>query len=150
MSLKEKLNADLKTALLSGDKERAEILRTLKGAILNAEIETGVRETGLTDEAMVSLLAKESKKRVEAAEMYAKAGAQDKADRELREKTIIEIYLPEQASEADIVAVIQKLAEAAGGVTPQTMGRIIGAANQELKGRADGATVARLVKSLLS
>lgn len=150
MTLKEQLNADLKTALLSGEKEQAEILRTLKGAILNTEIETGAREAGLDDEAMVALMAKESKKRVEAAEMYQKAGAQDKADRELREKAIIEKYLPAQADEAEIKAVIQKHADAAGGVTPQTMGRIIGAANQELKGKADGATVAKLVKELLS
>jgi uncharacterized protein len=135
MTLKEKLNADLKTALLSGEKERAEILRTLKGAILNAEIESGAREAGLDDAAMISLMAKESKKRLEAADMYAKAGAQDKADRELREKAIIEAYLPEQASEADVLAVIQKHADAAGGVTQQTMGRIIGATNQELKPR---------------
>jgi uncharacterized protein YqeY len=147
--LKDKLQADLKSALLSGDKERAEILRTLKGAILNEEIASGVREAGLDDEAMVTLMAKESKKRLEAADMYANAGAQDKADRELREKAIIEEYLPEQASEADIIAVIQKLADAAGGVTPQTMGRIIGQANQELKGRADGATIAGLVKKML-
>lgn len=147
--LKDKLQADLKSALLSGDKERAEILRTLKGAILNEEIASGVREAGLDDEAMVTLMAKESKKRLEAADMYANAGAQDKADRELREKAIIEEYLPEQASEADIIAVIQKLANAAGGVTQQTMGRIIGQANQELKGRADGATIAGLVKKML-
>ncbi len=148
--LKDKLQADLKSALLSGDKERAEILRTLKGAILNVEIETGARETGLTDEAFIALFAKEAKKRTEAAEMYKKAGAQDKADRELREKAIIETYLPAQADEAEIKTVIAKHAEAAGGVNQQTMGRVIGATNQELKGRADGAVVARLVKDLLS
>lgn len=147
--LKDKLQADLKSALLSGDKERAEILRTLKGAILNAEIESGVREAGLNDEAMVSLMAKEAKKRTEAADMYASNGAPDKAERELRERAIIETYLPAQASEADITAVVQKHADAAGGVTQQTMGRVIGAANQELKGRADGAVVARIVKSLM-
>ena len=148
--LKDKLQADLKSALLSGDKERAEILRTLKGAILNVEIETGARDSGLTDEAFVALFAKEAKKRTEAAEMYQKAGAQDKADRELREKAIIAEYLPAQADEAEVMAVIQKHADAAGGVTQQTMGRVIGATNQELKGRVDGALVASLVKKMVS
>lgn len=150
MNIKERIEADLKKALLSSDKQTAMTLRGLKSVILDAEIATGKRDTGLGDEAITQLLVKAVKQRKESIELYDKAGATDKADHERTEIKVIEKYLPEQMSEDDIKALVDKAVSAAGEVSMQQMGQIIGQVKAEAGPAADGAVIARLVKERLA
>ncbi len=115
-----------------------------------AEVAAGKRETGLDDESIVSLFAKEAKKRQESADLYVQGGSQDRADKELTEKAIIEEYLPAQLSEAELVAVIDEVISQVKPEGPQQMGQVIGQVKSRVGNTADGALVARLVKEKLS
>ena len=148
--LKQQLEQDLKKALLGGDREKATILRGLKSVILYAEVEKGLRETGLDDEAITALFAKEAKKRQESADLYIKGGDQERADTELREKKIIEEYLPTQLSDEELAAIVDDAISQVSASGPQAMGQVIGAVKQKTAGQADGTRIARLVKEKLS
>jgi len=148
--MQEQLDKDLKQALLSGDKAKAETLRTVKSVLLNEAISQGARETGLSDELVQKLLAKESKKRQEAADLYQKGGAADRAAAELAEKAIIDSYLPEQMDESQVAVIVDEEVAKAGNVSLADMGRIIGAVRGRIGSTADGALIARLVKEKLS
>jgi len=148
--LKQQLEQDLKKALLGGDRERATILRGLKSVILYAEVEKGLRETGLDDDTITGLFAKEAKKRQESADLYVKGGDQARADTELREKTVIEEYLPKQLSDDELVAIVEAVIAELNVSGPQAMGQAIGAVKQKTAGQADGSRIAQLVKEKLA
>lgn len=144
--LVERINADLKTAMLARDAFRTETLRGLKAAILNEEVAKGARETGLGDEAVEQLIAREAKKRDEAANLFEQGGNQASADKERAEKVLLSGYLPEQLSEAEIQQLVD---EAVAELKPEgmkDMGRVIGAVKAKAGNSADGALVAKLVK----
>jgi len=149
MSMQEQIDKDLKQAMLGGDKAKAETLRNVKSALLNEAISVGARDTGLNDEQVQKVLAKESKKRQEAADLYDKGGSAERAAAELAEKAIIDSYLPEQMGEDQVAAIVNEEIAKAGEVTMQDMGRIIGAVRNRTGGTADGALLARLVKEKL-
>lgn len=148
--LKDTLQADLKAAMLSGDKVRVSALNMLKGAILNQEIADGTRETGLTDDQAITVLSKEYKKRLDAAELYKQSGSQEKADSELFEADIIKAYLPKQLDDAEIEAIVDQVIDSFGDASMQDMGKIIGAVKAKAGATADGARVASLVKEKLT
>jgi len=148
--MQQQIEKDLKQALLSGDKPKAETLRGIKSALLNEMISQGARETGLSDEQIQKILAKESKKRQEAADLYQKGGAPERAGAELAEKAIIDAYLPEQMSQAELANVVDEEIANAGQVSMQDMGRLIGAVKAKTGGQTDGALIARMVKEKLS
>lgn len=148
--MQEQLEKDLKAAMLSGDKVKAETLRTVKSAILNEAIAQNVRDSGLGDEQIQKVLAKEAKKRAEAAELYQKAGASERANSELAEKAVIESYLPEQISEEETAKAVSEEMSKLNVPTVADMGKIIGAVRARLGAGADGATIARLVKEALT
>lgn len=145
--LKERLNQQIKEALLSGNKTRAEVLRGLKAAILNEEVAQRVRDTGLPDEQILVVFAREAKKRAESADVYAKAGHQDRADVELAEKAVIEEFLPKQLSNDELSEVV-KATIAELGDSAQ-MGPIIGAVKKKVGQSADGGRIAAAVKQQL-
>lgn len=148
--LKQRLEQDLKEALLSGNRERATILRGLKSVILYAEVEKGIREEGLDDEAITALLAKEAKKRQEGADIYQKAGETERADTELREKAVIEEYLPKQLTDEELSAIVDEVIAGLGASGPQAMGQAIGQVKQKVGSQADGARIAQIVKEKLN
>jgi uncharacterized protein YqeY len=150
MVIQQQIEGDLKVAMLAGDKTKAETLRGLKSAILNEAIAQNARDSGLPDDVIQKVLAKESKKRAEAAELYVKGGSQERAEAELAEKVIIDGYLPEQASEADTMAAVDAEIAKLNSPTPADMGKIIGAVRAQLGASADGALIAKLVKEKLS
>ena len=150
MSLKERIESDLKTALLAGEKDKAMTLRGLKSAILNVEIETGKRDAGLSDDEIITVFQKEAKKRQESADLYNQGGSKDKASAELAEKELIENYLPEQLSEEEIQTVVEKAITELGATDMKAMGQVIGKVKQQLGPAADGAVIARLVKEKLA
>lgn len=150
MGLKQDIEADLKTAMLAGDKTLVTTLRGIKSAILNTEIARGLREQGLPDADIVELLAKEAKKRQESADLYVQGGSQDRADAELLEKQVIEKYLPTQLTEDEIKAAIDQVVTSLGEASSQQMGQVIGTVKARLGAAADGATIARLVRERLT
>lgn len=150
MALKAQVENDLKAALLGGDRFIADTLRGLKAVILNEEVALGKRDTGLDDETIEKLIAREVKKRQESARMYDDAGRVDLSENERAEAEILGKYLPEQIPEEIIQKTVQKVIAELGVSGPQAMGQVIGAVKKELGNAADGATVARLVKDALA
>lgn len=149
MAIQEQIESDLKTALLGGDKAKAETLRNAKSALLNEAISAGARETGLSDEQVQKVLAKESKKRQEAADLYKQGGADERATAELAEKAIIDAYLPEQMNDAEVAKIVDEEITKVPGASLQNMGQVIGAVRGRTGGQADGALIAKLVKDKL-
>ena len=146
MALKQRINDEMKAALLSGDRFVGETLRNLKAAILNEEVATGSREAGLPDEDIEKVIAREVKKRHESATLYRDNGRPELAEPEEREAKIIQVYLPEQLSEDEVRAVIEKKVTELGATDIKAMGQVIGAVKQQVGNAADGALIARLVK----
>ncbi len=147
--LKQQLQDDVKAAMLAGDSLRVETLRGLKSTIGYAEVAANKREEGLSDDEILALFAKESKKRQESAELYIKGNAQERADKEIAEKAIINAYLPAQLSAAEIATTVDAVIveQQANGL--QAMGKVIGAVKAKLGNAADGSVIARLVKERL-
>jgi uncharacterized protein YqeY len=148
--MQQQIEQDIKTAMLSGDKQTAETLRGLKSALLNEAISSGTRDSGLNDEQVQKILAREAKKRQEAADLYQQGGSEERAQKELAEKTIIEKYLPEQMDEAEVAKIVDEEVAKVDSPSMQNMGQIIGAVRGRTAGQADGGLIARLVKEKLS
>lgn len=139
----QKIEADLKTALLARDQFKVDVLKGLKNTIRNEEINT---RKELSDDEAMKLIAKESKKRLDAAKLYKDAGEEERAQRELDENEIIKQYLPEQLSEQELEKLVDEVIEEVG---KDNMGRVIGEVNRRAKGRANGGDIARIVKGKL-
>lgn len=149
MGLKDRLQNDLKTAMKGGDKSRATVLNMLRSAILYAEVAANARDTGLPEADIEKVLAKEAKQRQDSADTYEKAGEFERRDKELAEKAIVEEYLPQQLSDDDLAREIDVVIHNLGPLSPQTMGKIIGAAKQKIGSQAEGSRIAAYVKSQL-
>jgi len=148
--IKEKLEQDLKQALLARDSFRTTVLRGLKSAILYAEVAAGSKDSGgLTDEEIVSLFQKEAKKRQDAVDLYEQAGDAARSKAEQDEKKIIEEYLPEQMSESEITEIVDKVIAEVGATDVKQMGQVMGKVRAETKGAADGSLIAKVVKERL-
>jgi len=146
VSLKETISNDIKAALLSGNCFRGEVLKNFKAAMLNEEVAKNKRETGLEDNEIEQLLAREIKKRNESAEIYEKSGRQDLADNELAEKEILAEYMPKQLDESEIKKVVD---EVIASMDSPNMGQVIGVVKSKLGNSADGSAIARIVKESL-
>ena len=147
--LKTRIDQDLKTALLAGDKTLVTTLRGLKSVILYAEVAKGMRDEGLPDAEIVVLLAKEAKKRQESADLYRQGKNDEKAAAELVEKVVIQAYLPTQLTDEELTAIVDEAIAASGATGLQAMGQVIGAVKQKTGSQADGSRIAALVKERL-
>lgn len=150
MALKERLDADIKTAMLARDSFLTETLRGLKSVVLSEEVAQQKRDEGLSDEVIESLFAKEAKKRDEAAGLFEQGGNQSAADKERAEKDIILQYLPKQLSEDDIRIIVADIVQQTSASGTQDMGRVIGGVKAKVGNSADGAVIARIVKETLA
>lgn len=150
MSLKATIDSDLKTALLAGDRFTAETLRGFKAAVLNEEVAKGLRDTGLADADVEQIAAREVKKRLESAAIYEQNSRDDAADQERREADIIQKYLPEQLSEAELKTVVDAKIAETGATSPQDMGKVIRAVKADVGTAGDSALIARLVRETLT
>jgi len=151
MAIRQKLDDDVKAALLAGDTVRVDTLRGLKSTILYADVAAKKRDSGgIPDEEILSLFAKEAKKRQESADLYVRGGSQERADKELTEKAIIEAYLPAQLSDSELVELIDQIIAEQAAEGPQAMGKVIGAVKAKAGSAVDGARVAQLVKERLN
>lgn len=149
MALKKRIEDDLKAALLGGDRFVGETLRGLKAAILNEEVAQGKRDSGLSDEQIEQIIAKEVKKRNESAAIYDQNQREDAADAERREAEVFSKYLPKQLSEAELKTVVDAKVTELGATDSKMMGQVIGAVKKEVGTTADGAMIAKLVKEAL-
>ena len=150
MALKAQFDIDIKAALLSGDRFSASVLRDFKAAVLNEEVAQKKRDVGLDDVEIEKILIREVKKRAESAAIYDRAERPELAQQERAESKVLEAYLPEQVSEADIKAAVDQAIIATGATNPAMMGQVIGAVKSQLGNSADGGTIARLVKEALT
>jgi len=148
MSIKGQIEADIKQAMLAGDKTLVETLRGLKSAILYAEVAAGTRGED-DDQAVQTVLSKEAKKRQESADLYKQGGNDEKAQAELTEKQVIAKYLPEQMDEAAVSKIVDEVIAELGATSAQKMGQVIGKVRERTQGQADGGVIARLAKEKL-
>jgi uncharacterized protein len=147
MSLEDKINADIKTAMLSKNEAALRALRAVKSAILLAKT-SGAGEVSESDE--LKILQKLVKQRKESVEIYDQQGRSDLAAGEKEEIAVIEKYLPAQMTEDEIRNELKKIIEATGAKSPAESGKVMGAASKAFAGRADNKLVAVLVKELLT
>lgn len=149
LSLEQKIMADLKVAMLAKDEAALRSLRAIKAAILLAKTAEGA--TGeLTQDAEIKLLQKMVKQRKDSLEIFQQQSRPELAQKEIEEIAVIEKFLPAQLDEASLRATLVEILARIGAATPADMGKAMGAANKELAGKADGKTIAAIVKELLT
>jgi uncharacterized protein YqeY len=148
MALTDQINNDLKEAMKAKDKVKLESLRAIKSALLMAATEKGAAES--SEDAELKMLQKLVKQRKDAAAIFTEQGRDDLAQPELDQVAIIEAYLPEQMSEAEVKAIVDAIVAETGASSMVDMGKVMGMANGKLAGKADGKLIAGLVKSALA
>ncbi|MGY1615270.1 GatB/YqeY domain-containing protein [Geodermatophilus sp. SYSU D00691] len=146
--LKELLRADLTTAMKSRDELRTATLRMALTAVTAEEV-AGKEARELSDDDVQAVLRREAKKRREAADAFAEAGRPEQAERERAEGEVLAAYLPAQMEDADLAALVADVITRTGASGMKDMGRVMGAANQVVAGRAEGARVAAEVRRQL-
>ena len=149
MGLEEKVMTDLKTAMLARDEKSLRSLRAIKAAIINLKTSEGFSGEIKNDDE-IKLLQKLVKQRKESLEIYEKQNRKDLADKEKEEIDVIEKFLPKQMSEEELKVVIASIVKETGATTQADMGKVMGLANKQLAGKADGKTIAAVVKGILA
>ncbi|PWG81438.1 GatB/YqeY domain-containing protein [Pararcticibacter amylolyticus] len=147
--LQQKIDQEIKAAMLSKNEARLRGLRAIKAAILLAKSEKGASEN-LTEETEIKVLQKLAKQRRESGDIYQAQNREDLYKIEMEELEVIEEFLPRQLSREEIAVYIKEVIERTGAASVKDMGKVMGAANKELAGKADGKTISELVKQLLS
>lgn len=151
MALKDQIMADLKEAMKNKNKDKLRVLRSLKAKLLEKEIsERKGGEASLNDEQAIEVLMKAAKQRKESIDQFESGGRDDLVEKEQEELSIIESYLPKMLSEDEVRERARKKIDELGAETMADMGRVMGVLMQELKGKAEGATVSKVVKEELS
>ena len=148
MSLQTAITGALKDAMKAKDQIALEALRAIKSELLLAQ--TSGSSAELTEADEIKLLQKLVKQRKDAAAIFTEQGRQDLADPELAQSAVIEQFLPEQLSESEIESIIKEIISNGNFSGMQAMGQVMGLANTQLAGRADGKTISSIVKKLLT
>lgn len=146
MSLKVKLQEDLKEAMRAKDTVRLDTIRSIRGAITQREVDT---QKELDDAAIVDIVRGLRKQRVESIEQYTQGGRSDLADKETREKELLEAYLPAAPDAAAVEAAVRAAVAAVGATSVKDMGKVMTAAKEKL-GSVDGKALSEVVKRVLS
>src|SRR5688572_10990673 len=148
MSLEQKIMTDLKTAMIAKDEKSVRSLRAIKAAIIVAKTAEGAKgEIGEADE--LKLLQKMVKQRKDSLEIFTQQGRPELAAKEQEEIEIIERFLPKQMGEGELRQAVQAIIRETGASSPAEMGKIMGIANKQLAGKADGKMISAMVKELL-
>ncbi|WP_411114888.1 GatB/YqeY domain-containing protein [Streptomyces sp. 029-5] len=151
-SLKSKLKEDLTEAIRARDELRSATLRLTLSAITKEEV-SGTSARELSDDEVQKVIAKEAKKRREAAEAFAQGGRAEQAEREKAEGVLLDAYLPKQLTDEELAAIVAQAVEeakGAGAEGPRAMGAVMKIVNPKVAGRAEGGRVAALVKRSLA
>ncbi len=146
--LKERLRTDLTAAMKGRDELRTATLRMVLAAVSSEEV-AGKEARELSDDEVQAVLRREAKKRREAAEAFASAGREEQAAREQAEGEVLAGYLPAQLEDADLAAIVADLITTTGAAGMKDMGRVMGAAQAAVAGRAEGSRVAAEVRRQL-
>ncbi|MFJ1912569.1 GatB/YqeY domain-containing protein [Streptomyces sp. NPDC088147] len=151
-SLKSKLKEDLTEAIRARDELRSATLRLTLSAITKEEV-SGTSARELSDDEVQKVIAKEAKKRREAAEAFAQGGRPEQAEREKAEGVLLDAYLPKQLTDEELATIVAQAVEEAKGTGaegPRAMGAVMKIVNPKVAGRAEGGRVAALVKRSLA
>ncbi|EON77276.1 Transamidase GatB domain protein [Lunatimonas lonarensis] len=149
MSLKLKIEDEIKKAMLAKEKDRLRALRAIKSLILLDETKSG-GEKGLSEEDELKLLTKAAKQRKDSADIFQQQNRKDLADLELSELAVINEFLPRQLSSEELNAELRAIIAEVGAEGPKDMGKVMGAATKKLAGKADGKDISAKVKELLT
>jgi uncharacterized protein YqeY len=147
MSLKARINDDLKAAMRGGDARRRDALRLLLAAVKQREVD---ERKELADADVVGVIERMIKQRRESIAQFEKGGRQDLAQNEKYESDLLQGYMPQALSDAEIAAAVAEAISAAGAKAPSDMGKVMGALKSKLAGKADMSKVSALVKSKLA
>jgi len=147
MNFRDRLDADLKAAMKSGDALRREVIRGVRNLIRNREIEVGDE---LDDEGIIRAIRSLVKQRVDSIEQYTAADRMDLADKESAEREVLEAYLPAAPDASEVEAVVRAVIAEVGATQPKDMGRVMKPTLDRLGPAADGKLVSQTVKRLLS
>ncbi len=150
MALLERIEKDFKQALQQKQAEKLSVLRGLKTALHNKEIELKPQKKEMTEEIVIEVVQKEAKKRREAAEMYKKGERKELAEKEEKELAILDQYLPEQLSDDKVKELVIKAIQAVNPAGPQDFGKVMGKVMAEAKGQVQGDKVKKIVQEQLS
>jgi uncharacterized protein YqeY len=149
MNLAEKINDEIKRAMLAKDKQKLEALRAIKAALLIAKTGKDMSSGEIPETVELQLLQRLVKQRKESAGIYKTQNRPDLAEEELFQAGIIEEFLPQQMSEDEIRTVVKRIIDETGAQSAKDMGKVMGAASKQLVGKADNRIVSEIVKSLL-
>jgi len=147
MSLKQRINEDMKTAMRAKDQARLESIRMLMAAIQRREVDERITLDDIQIMAVIEKMIKQSR---DAVDQFAKGGRQDLVDKENRDIAILKAYLPEPLSEAEIDKLIEAAIAEAGATSVKDMGKVVGSLKPKLQGRADMGKVSGKVKQRLT
>jgi uncharacterized protein YqeY len=146
MSLKQRLTDDMKTAMKGGDKERLAVIRLVNAAIKQREVDERIQ---LDDAQVLSVLEKMIKQRRDSVSQYEGAGREDLAAQERFEISVIQDYMPQALSEAEIGALIEAAIAETGAASGRDMGKVVGVLKPKVAGRADMGAVSARIKARL-
>lgn len=149
MSLEQKIQAELKTAMLAKDEKTVRSLRAIKAAIILAKTSEGAGGE-IKEEEEIKLLQKLVKQRKDSLEIFTTQNRPDLASKEQEEIEVIEIFLPKQLSAEELKGIIANIIAETGASSPADMGKVMGVATKQLAGKADGKAISALVKELLA
>ncbi len=145
-SLTSRINEDVKSAMRSKDKPRLGVLRLITAAIKQREVDERIT---LNDDQVIAVLEKMIKQRKDSISQYEKAGRTELAEQEAFEIGILQEYLPEQLSEAEINTLVEEAISSSGATSMKDMGKVMGMLKPKLAGRADMGAVSKIIKSRL-
>lgn len=151
MDIKQRIDQDLKVAMLARDEVGLSVLRSLKSALTYASVDakTAGGDGTLDDQAVSAVLIKEAKKRQDSADAFSNGGARERAEQELAEKGIIEGYLPAPITDDELGQLVDAAVAELGASRPQDMGKVIGLVRTKASGRIDGAKLAQMARERL-
>lgn len=149
MALYEKIDADIKAAMLAKDRIRLQALRGIKKEFIEGKTAPGSNGE-LTDDAAMKILAKMAKQRRDTAAIYKEQNRPDLEEGELSELAVIEEYLPKALTDEELTAALTEIIAKTGAASPADIGKVMGAATKALAGRADGRAISAKVRELLN
>ncbi|MFH1575385.1 MAG: GatB/YqeY domain-containing protein [Candidatus Nealsonbacteria bacterium] len=155
MALRQEIQGDLNESVKGKEELRSSVLRLLLAAMLNKEKEKRyksgeAKDVPLTDEEIIDVILSEVKKRKEAAELYKKGDRNELAEKEKKEAEILQKYLPEQMSEDELIKLVKSAIAKVGAKTQKDMGRVMAGLMPQVKGKADGGLISKVVKESLT
>ncbi|TXE14337.1 GatB/YqeY domain-containing protein [Algoriphagus aquimarinus] len=149
MSLKQKIESEIKSAMIARDKIRLGALRSIKSLILLEETKSGAK-ADITEEDELKLLTKAAKQRKDSADIYEQQARFDLYEVEMAELKVLQEFLPVALTDEEISAAIKEIIAQTGASSPKDMGKVMGVASKQLAGKADGKVISEKVKAILN